>query len=534
MTLNKHWIAAAGAALTLALLAVPAQAATLRYGGTTAPLTMDPHATNDFVTTALIRQVYDSVVGLNDQMELEPGLAEEWKYQGNNTWRFKLRPNVKFQDGSAMTADDVIFSILRQKSSPLYASLFGGIQQAVKVDANSVDVISSAPDAVLPRRMVRLFVMSKAWATANGLEKVPDPGAQGSEAFSIRNANGTGPMKLALQEPGRKTVFKRNAAYWGPFKGNVDEAVYTPISAAPTRVAALLSGELDLITDLPIQDVERVKSMPSFKTLQAPQQLIMQLEMDGSRDVALDAWDKAGQPLKTNPLKDVRVRQAFAAAIDTKLIADRVMRGQARVVGIPAAPGFGGYQKDVDQAWAVDPKKARQLLADAGYPDGFAIQLNCPLERYTNTEEICKASASMLAKVGVDVKIKTMVWPEFSKMLVHGPTSSFHLIGAAGNTGDAQDMFVTVLSTRDKAKGRGATNWALWTNPEFDGVVDQLVTTFDPAKRTALYKQAFTIAHEKVHAVYLHQPFLNWGAKANVTAAARADSVVRLQDIVVK
>jgi peptide/nickel transport system substrate-binding protein len=495
---------------------------------------MDPHATNDFVTAALVRQVYDSLIGLEDNMDLSPGIASEWSSQGENTWRFKLRSDVKFHDGSALNADDVVFSIMRQKVAPLYAALFGDIKEAKKIDHVTVDVTSNGPDPILPRKMVRLFVMSKAWATENGVANVPDLGAQGTEAHSLRHANGTGPMSLVLQEPGRKTVFARNKAYWGPFTGNVDEAIYTPIASPPTRVAALLSNELDLITDLPIQDLERVKSTPGFKVQQAPQQLIMQLEMDGSRDVALDVWDKAGQPLTANPLKDVRVRRAFAHAIDANLIVQRVMRGQAIVVGTAAAQGFGGYQKDLDTRWPTDIQKAKALLAEAGYQDGFAIQLNCPLERYVNTDEICRAVASMLARIGVEVRVKGMVWPEFARMLVNGPSSSFHLIGAAGNSGDTQDTFVSVMATRDKQKGRGGTNWAMWTNAEFDANLDELVKTFDPARRTELYRKGLTIGRDQVHAVYLHQPLLSWGMKQSVTVPTRADSAVMLQRVVIK
>ena len=523
------------AAFALALwLSVSADAASLRYGGTTPPLTMDPHATNDFVTAGLVRQVYDSVVSLNDDMSIAGGLATEWSYRGNATWRFAIRRDVKFQDGPGLSADDVVFSILRQKTSPLYGPLFGDIKAATKIDEGTIEVVSNVPDPILPRKMVRLFVMSEAWSKANGVEKVPDLGAQGTESFTLRHALGTGPMRLDLQEPGRRTVFKKNPSYWGRFAGNVEEAVYTPIGSAPTRVVSLLSNELDLITDLPNQDIDRVKAASGFKVLQVPQQLFMELEMDGSREVALDVFDKQGRPLNANPLKDVRVRQAFAHAVDAKLIVERVMRGQAAVVGTAAAVGLEGYQKDLDVHWPTDLARAKALLAEAGYPDGFAVQLNCPVERYINTEEICRAVASMLARIGVEVRVKTIVWPEFARLLVNGPNSSFHLIGAAGNSGDTQDTFVSVMATRDKQKNRGATNWALWSNKEFDAVVDELVGTFDPQRRTELYRRGLSIGKEQVHAVYLHQPTLSWGMRQSVDVPARADGAVMLQSVSVR
>jgi peptide/nickel transport system substrate-binding protein len=256
--------------------------------------------------------------------------------------------------------------------------------------------------------------------------------------------------------------------------------------------------------------------------------------MDGTRDVALDVFDKAGNPLKANPLKDVRVRRAFAHAIDARLIVDRVMRGNAAVVGTGAAAGFAGYQKDLDVRWPTDVARAKALLAEAGYPDGFIVQLNCPLERYTNADEVCRAVASMLARIGVEVRVKGMVWPEFARMLVNGPNSSFHLIGGSGNSGDLQDAFVSIMATRDKDKGRGGTNWAMWSNAEFDAVVDELVRTVDPARRTELYRKGLTIGRDQVHAVYLYQPVLNWGMKQTVTLAPRPDSAVMLHTITVK
>lgn len=521
------------AALSLSAIAVAAQAETLSYAGTTAPLTFDPHATNDFITTSLVRQTYESLVELGPQMELVPGLATEWSYRGDNTWRLVLRQGVTFHDGTPMTAADVVFSIKRQGSSKLYQSLFGGIADAVAVDDHTIDVISKSPDAILPVKLTRLFVMSEAWATANGIAAVPDLGTDASEAHSLRHANGTGPMELELQEPGKQTVLVRNPDWWGEFTGNVDRAEYTAIGSAPTRLAALLSGEIDLVTDLPLQDIQRVQGTAGLKIAQGPQRLFMELEMDGTRDQALETFDKSGAPLPANPFKDLRVRQAIAMAVDSDLIVQRVMRGHAKPINLPSAPGFYGYQADLDVPRDYNVEGAKALLAEAGYPDGFATTLNCPLERYVNAEEICRGTASMLARVGIDLTVKTMTWPEFSKMLVSGPNSSFHLIGAAGNSGDVQDTFTAIIATRSAETGRGQQNWAMWSDAEFDAITDKLVATFDEAERTALYREGLTIARDRVHAVYLHQPFITWAMRDSVDAAVRADSAVSLAHVTV-
>ncbi|MFC0201853.1 ABC transporter substrate-binding protein [Paracoccus rhizosphaerae] len=529
---KSHSLILAGLALTT-VLAQGAFAENLRYAGATAPLTFDPHATNDFVTTAIARQTYESLIELNAKSQLVPGLATQWEYIDNAAWRLTLREGVTFHDGTPMTAEDVSFSIMRQASSPRYKSLFGQITEANVVDATTVDIVTAQPDAVMPVKLSLLFVMSKAWAEANDVVEVPDLGAASSESYSLRHANGTGPMKLELQVPGERTVFVRNDDWWDDFTGNVDRAEYVAITSAPTRLAALLSGEVDLITDVPLQDVVRVEETAGFKVADGPQRLYMGLEMDGTRDVALASFDKNGQPLDSNPFKDVRVRRAIALAIDNEAIVSRVMRGYARPISMPAAPGFQGYAEDLEKDLGVDLEESKRLLAEAGYPDGFRTTLNCPLERYVNTEEICRASASLLARVGIEVTVNGMVWPEFARMLVNGPDSSFHLIGALGNSGDVQDVFGAILHTRDDESGLGQQNWAMWSNTDFDAVFEKLVSTFDPDERAALYREGLRIAQEQQHAIYLHQPFLIWAMADKVDASVRADSAVVLSDVTV-
>ncbi|RPE66639.1 peptide/nickel transport system substrate-binding protein [Pacificibacter maritimus] len=516
-----------------ATLPFSAAAETLKYAGSTAPLTFDPHATNDFLTTAIARQTYESLVELGPNMELIPGLATAWDYKGDATWRLTLREGVEFHDGTLMTAEDVAFSILRQSTSRRYKSLFGQITAANVVDDMTVDIVTSAPDAVMPVKLSRLFVMSKAWADTNGVLDVPDLGSDSTEAYSLRHANGTGPMILEEQIPGEKTTFVKNDGWWGTFSGNVDRAEYTAIGSAPTRLAALLSGEVDLITDVPLQDIERIESTDGFAVVEGPQRLFMELEMDGTRDIALATYDKEGNPLEANPFKDVRVRKAIALAVDSEAIVERVMRGHAKALSMPSAPGFYGYPEDMDVRQPVDYEQAKALLAEAGYPDGFATTLNCPLERYVNAEEICRASASLLARIGIDVSVNAMVWPEFAKMLVNGPDSSFHLIGAAGNSGDVQDTFAAVLHTRDTESGLGQQNWAMWSSPALDDTFAELVSSFDPEKRTELYRQGLKIAQDEQHAVYLHQPFITWAMDDVVNATVRADSAVVLSDVTV-
>lgn len=504
------------------------------YAAATPALTLDPHATSDFTTTALFRQFYDSVIDLDDELGIRPGIATSWEFDGDKTWRFSLRDDVTFHDGSPMTAEDVAFSIMRQSKSPRYSGLFGDIVDAKAVDETTVDVTSNVGDPILPQRMARLFVMSKAWAEEHDVEEATALSADAGEVYTLTHAMGTGPLELVSHDPNSRTVMKRFDGYWRETAGNAEDFVLTPIGSAPTRTASLLSGEVDMIMDLPLQDIARIESASGFTVGQTAQLTWMELEMDGTRDVALGVTDKDGNPLEANPFKDVRVRRAFAHAIDAEAIVERVMDGNGRVVGIPSVPGLAGHQEQLDQRWPTDLNLARELLAEAGYPDGFGATLNCPLERYVNTEEICRAVASMLARIGVDVRINAMVWPEFASMLVNGPNSSFHLIGAGPNSWNGQDTFSSIIMTRNKDTGVGIFNWALWSNADVDRIGTELKSTFDEAERDRLFAEGFAIARDEVHAVYLHQAMISWGMGPDVeTATVRPDFVPLLADVIV-
>ena len=317
----------------------------------------------------------------------------------------------------------------------------------------------AAPDPILPRKMVRLFVMSKAWATANGVEKVPDLGAQGTEAHTLRHANGTGPMRLVSQEPGTRRSSAASGIL-GAFPGNVEEAVYTPIGSAPTRVAALLSKRTRS-DHRPADPGPRARQGDAGLQGVAGAAAALHAAGDGrhARSRARHLG-QGGPAVEGEPVQGLARPPGFRSC--DRREADRGAR-DARP-GVRHRHGVGSGLRRLPEgpgrALADRPEKAKALLAKRVIPEGFTIQLNCPLERYVNTDEICRAVASMLARIGVEVRVKGMVWPEFARMLVNGPSSSFHLIGAAGNSGDTQDTFISVMATRSKEKGRGGTNWA--------------------------------------------------------------------------
>jgi peptide/nickel transport system substrate-binding protein len=512
------------AMLGLAVPQRPADARTLRYASASPILTMDPHATADFITQIVATQVYEALVKLDADMSLKPGLAVSWEPTGERTWRFKLRPGVRFHDGTPLRPTDIWFSINRAREGRFWAVFAAPVERVDVVDDTTIDIVTRTPEPLLPRKLSNISIMSEEWARQHDALRAHDLAATGGDFYAQRNANGTGLMTLGDYRADRVTL-RRNPAWWGQAETNLDEAVYVQIGAAATRVAALLSGEVDLVADLPLQDIERVRATPGFRVEQVPQMLVMQLNMDGTAE-GRNMWDRQGILLPHNPLQDVRVRRAIAMAIDENAIVTRIMRGSAVAVGTAAVPGVNGYQRDLDVRLPYDVAGARRVLTEAGYPDGFKIQLDCPTDRYVNTEAICRAVTTMLSQVNIEVVLNLQPWSAFVPPLTR-LESSFHLIGERPIGGDTQDTLQTTMMTRGPVNGY--LNWARWSNAEFDATVTQLLTEFDPARRQALYHRALEIGRDNVQAAYLHTQMVTWGLRANIQARMRADASVPLE-----
>ena len=310
-----------------------------------------------------------------------------------------MRPNVKWQDGTAFTADDVVFSFgrIRGKNSAKRSQV-ATIKEARKIDDLTVDFATNGPDPILPSELTEMDIMSKKWCEEHDVAENVVLGK--GENYAIYHTMGTGPYQLASREPDRKTVLERNPNWWGKPEGNVDRAEFNIIANASTRVAALLSGEMDMIYSVPPQDMDRIGASQGVRLVEGPELRTIYLALDQNRDELLFSNVKG-----KNPLKDVRVRRAFALAIDEDTIAKKVMRGQAHPTWLMYGPGVNGYDPALDKRPPLDPVKAKALLAEAGYPDGFQIQLDCPNDRYVQDEQICTAISAMLAKIGVKVDV---------------------------------------------------------------------------------------------------------------------------------
>jgi peptide/nickel transport system substrate-binding protein len=385
----KTTLLSAALALTLA---GAAQAVTLRVADAGDVQSMDPHSLNETLQLSFTGSIYEPLVGRGKDMSLTPALATQWKQTSPTVWRFDLRKGVTFHDGSPFTADDVVFSFKRGAADGSDMKGYTSpIKEVRKINDHTIEIETTAPFPILPDTLTSLYMMSKKWCEENKAERPVDR-RKGVENTASFKSNGTGPYRLKERQPSTRTVIIRNLNYWGKVDGNVDEVVFTPIGNDATRVAAMLSGEIDVMQPVPLQDVERLKGAGKFTVLQGPELRTIFLGMDQKRDELLSSSVKG-----KNPFKDKRVRQAFYQAIDIEAIKSRVMRGAATPTALMIGPGVRGFPADMNKRLPYDVEGAKKLLAEAGYPNGFEVGMNCPNDRYVNDGQICQAVAASLA-----------------------------------------------------------------------------------------------------------------------------------------
>lgn len=504
----------------VALAAAPALSAkTLRWASQGDILTFDPHSQNEGLNNTATGYVYESLLTYNEKFELVPALALSWNRDGNLIWRFNLRQNVKFHDGTPFTADDVVFSITRAMAPTSNFRVYTtGIQGARALDRNTVIIYTTVPNPVLLRQLTELRIMSKAWSEKNNVTR-PQDYIKKEETYAARNANGTGPYMLKSREVDIRTVMVENPAWWNKpgKKGNVTEIVYTPIKSESTRTAALLSGELDFVLDPALQDIARMKQNPAIKVVEGAENRTIFLGFDQHRD-ELQYSNVKGK----NPFKDLRVRQALYQAIDIEAIKRSVMRGASDPTGAIIAPQVHGWTREANQRMAYNADASKKLLAEAGYPNGFEFTLDCPNNRYINDEEICKALAAMWARVGVKINVNAMPRSTYFPKIQAFDTSAY-LLGWGVPTFDALYSLQSLARTVG-AGGDGNFNLGRVSNAEFDKLVDGMKSEVDVARRDALIANALKLHNAQVMHIPLHNQVIPWAMRKNVTVVHRADN----------
>lgn len=506
---------AAALALSVSAFAVHADT-TVKWASRADIYSLDPDSVPSTQNLAFLNHIYEGLVRYDKTFGLEPALATEWELVDGKFWRFKLRQGVTFHDGAEMTADDVVASFKRaaDPASPLKGNmpLFAGIR---KIDDYTVEIDVTAPSSLFLNDITNIFVFDAGWLTANNTEAPTDFGA-GVEGYATSHTNGTGPFKLESRAPDSKTVLLVNDAWWDEKKHNIDRLEFIPITSAATRIAALLSGEVDVIDSAPIQDLDRLKADPSIKVESLTELRTVFLAMN-RRDTFPD-----GRP---NPFNDLKVRQAIEALIDRDLINKRVMRGMARPSGSLIAPDIAGYSAALDTYEPADPKKAEALLTEAGATD-LRFTYTCMNDESVNEEDWCQAIANMLSRAGMKVDIDMGPRSVQSPKRSQGKTELFNLSWANEPTLDAFSLLSQVLAT--KQGSYGVSNYGGWSSPELDALVVQAANATDPAERLKLEEDALRIAKEQVMLIPLHQQPIAWATRDRVTSIdLRADNKAR-------
>jgi peptide/nickel transport system substrate-binding protein len=501
---------------SIAMLSV-VNAKTIRIGNQGDALSMDPHSLNESLQLSVTGNVYEGLTGRNKDLSLAPALATSWKQTSPTVWRFELRKGVTFHDGTPFTADDVVYSFQRSSGDGSdMKSYTNDVAEVRKVDAFTVEFVTKAPFPILPEVISLVYVMSKKWSEDNQATKPVDR-RKGIENAASFKANGTGPFRVRERQPGVKTTLTRSGSYWGKIDGNVTEVIYTPITNDATRVAALVSGEIDVMEPVPVQDVARVNASANAKAMQGPELRTIFLGMDQKRDELLYSSVKG-----KNPFKDKRVRQAFYQAIDIEGIKRTVMRGAANPTALMVGPGINGFDAAMNKRLPFDTEAAKKLMADAGYAAGFEVTMNCPNDRYVNDGEICQAVAANLSRIGVKINLQAEGKGTYFPKILRRDTS-FYLLGWTPGTYDSHNALNALTRCVDD-KGAGQFNLGAYCNPKVDELTLKIQSETDKPKRQAMIAEAFKLHADDIGHLPLHQQALAWGVSKKVDLVQLADN----------
>ena len=491
------------AAAVVATMASAAYAEnTVRVAYDADPVSLDPHEQLSGGTLQLSHMVFDPLVRWTQDLQFEPRLAESWEQIDDTTMRFKLKSGVKFHSGNMLTAKDVDWTFDRLKSSDDFKGIFAQFTDVEVIDDMTFDLKTSEPYPLVLHTATYIFPMDSAYYTGM-TDDGKDKGeiVKHGDSFASRNVSGTGPYTISEREQGVKVVFNRFADYWdADSKGNVDTIVLTPIKEDPTRVAALLSGDVDFIAPVPPTDLQRVADAEGVDLITMAGTRIITFQMNQNRVEAF---------------KDARVRQAIDYAVNNAGIVDRIMRGFG-TVGAQASPaGYLGHDPALTPRFDVE--KAKALMADAGYADGFSITMMAPNNRYVNDDKIAQAVASMLAQINIKVDLQTMpkaqYWPAFDER-----AADMMMIGWHADTEDSANFHQFLSACPDEATGNGQYNSGAYCNTEADELMKASNTETDPAKRAEMLQKLEGILYEEAAFIPLHWQDLAWGSKSGMNS----------------
>lgn len=496
--------------------ALSTSAADFKFAGPLDAYTLDPHAISNTLVFAVLHNVYEPLVQRGPDLELAPALATEWNQVDDNSWEFKLRRDVTFSNGNPFNADDVVFSFERAKKGGMKSHL-ADAASIEKIDDYTVRIVTRDTDPILPKQIVNWLMMDKEWAEENGASE-PGQADNSTESFANRNTMGTGPYVISERDPGVKTEFTANDKWWGERVGNIDTATFQVIANPSTRVAALISGEVDMIDGVPPQDADRIEKADGLHIVASSDLRTVYLQMDVDRDELI--YGEADG----NPFKNPKVREAMSLVIDTDAIQKKIMRGYSTPVGLPIGKEVTGSTDALNTPVRPDVEKARQLMEDAGYGDGFKVTIDCTSDRFMNDEATCLAIGSFLSQINIDVTPRAQTTSRWAQQInPPGYDTSFTMLSYSPYTYDAHQFLSGLAVTRDAERGRGVFNIGGYSNPEIDRLTDEIGAETDQDKRAALMEEAFSIIKADNAYIPIHQLQILWGVSDKVEVVQQAD-----------
>ncbi len=503
---------AAALAIVAALATAPVDAKTFKWAAGNDPGALDPYSRNVTTTLMFLANMYEQLVRHDRELNLQPALATKWEQSAPDVWRFTLRQGVKFHEGEPFTADDVVFSYERARGpGSLLANNFASVKELRKVDQFTVEFVTNGPDATFPSLMTNIMIMSKAWAEKHNITRTTDISKQ-EESYASSNVNGTGPFKLRSRSSDGRVEMVANPDWWDRPEHNLTEVLFTPLANPSTRTAALIAGDVDMVYGLPINSIERVQQTPGLKVHQKADLRTMFFGLDVISNELRDS-DVKGR----NPFKDKRVRQAVQMALNTDAIHRNVMRGASVPNYLMVGPGVNGFDPSLNVPYKFDPDGARRLLAEAGYPNGFEMSMDCSNDRYVNDEQVCTAVASMLARAGIRARLRLMPFQQFVRFVNPPYDTNFFFVGWLPPTYDAHNSLLSLTATRQPGGISGNVNVGGFSNPRNDELIRMIGTETDVAKRNAMIKESLTIVRDEMAYIPIHQQVLLYGAKQNVS-----------------
>jgi peptide/nickel transport system substrate-binding protein len=521
MTKQFSLLSKFGCLLITSLLAFnPVTAKTLKLAYDADPVSLDIHEQLSGGMLQLSHMTHDPLVRWTQDFSFEPRLATKWERVDPNTVRFHLREGVKFHSGNPLSAADFKWTFDRLKKSADFKAIFANFKELKVIDDNTIELITDGPYPLVMHTATYIFPMDSKFYSGkdeNGKDKAEI--VKDGVSYASTHSSGTGPFKVTSREQGVKVVFDRFADYWDKeSKGNVDQVILTPIKDNQTRVAALLSGDVDFIAPVAPNEFGQIKSSDKVQLVTMPGTRIITFQLNQER---------------RKELKDQKVREAMVYAVNNKAIVEKIMKGFATAAAQMSPKGYLGHIETLTPRF--DLEKAKKLMSESAYPDGFSVTMMAPNNRYVNDEKIAQAVAAMLSKIDIIVDLKTMpkaqYWPEYDKR-----AADIMMIGWHSDTEDSANFYEFLAMTPNKETGMGAYNSGNYSNKFVDEMTVKANKETDDTKRAEMLRAIEKQIHDDVAFIPLHWQNLAWasGKGVNIKPIVNAMNFPYIGDLTVE